>query len=78
MKKERILNYVEQTSGTSLSKIEITLKVKRESLNTIKSALEQLIEDSHNAYTIRSTCYLIEEIEEILKTSTDEYDKEEL
>jgi hypothetical protein len=43
----------------------------------MQSSLEKLIEECHNAHTIRNTCYLIDDIEEILKTSSDNLKDEE-
>lgn len=71
MKQKKLMTYKGQSNDTIISNIVIDIQIRREHLRLMQSCLEKLIEECHNAHTIRNTCYLIDDIEEILKTSTD-------
>lgn len=71
MKQKKLMTYKGQSTDTIISNIVIDIQIRREHLRLMQSCLEKLIEECHNAHTIRNTCYLIDDIEEILKTSTD-------
>ena len=71
MKQKKLMTYKGQSNDTIISNIVIDIQIRREHLRLMQSCLEKLIEECHNAHTIRNTCYLIDDIEDILKTSTD-------
>jgi len=77
MKQKKFMTYIGQSNHTNLSNIVIDIQTSREHLRLMQSSLEKLIEECHNAHTIRNTCYLIDDIEEILKTSSDNLKDEE-
>mgnify|MGYP007012563856 CR=1 FL=1 len=77
MKQEKLMTYTGQSNHTKVANIVIDIQIRREHLRLMQSCLEKLIEECHNAHTIRNTCYLIDDIEEILKTSSDNLKDEE-